>query len=372
MEVVTALVMDMDGLSALFTALCDDGYTVVGPTVRDQAIVYEELGSPDELPIGVGDDQEGGHYRLIERSDEARFGFNLGQSSWKQFLYPPRTELFRATKTGDGVRFVTVDDPGPRYAFFGVRACELAAIGAQDEVFLGFAAVDRTYASLREQALIVAVNCGQAAATCFCASMGSGPRCTSGYDIVLTEILEAPGPEYVVEGGSEQGSAIVRGLPGREASADDLELANSASRNAEEGIVRRMSTEGIRDLLVHNPNHERWDEVADRCLACGNCTLACPTCFCSTTEDTVTLDGTAIRSRRWDSCFTLEFSALHGRPVRGDNRSRYRQWMTHKLATWQDQFGRNGCVGCGRCITWCPVGIDITEEVAAIREVVAS
>jgi sulfhydrogenase subunit beta (sulfur reductase) len=364
--------MDIDGLDALFGTLEEEGYTIVGPTVRDQAIVYDTLDTAEDLPIGIADDQEGGHYRLTNRADDARFGYNLGQSSWKRFLYPPRTTLFRATRGDDGIVFETADDPAPRYAFVGVRACELAAIDTQDGVFLGPAMSDRTYASRRSQALMIAVNCGQAAATCFCTSMGTGPRCTTGYDIVMTEIIDGGTPTYVVDSGSERGTEIMRRLPGRDATPDDIARADEVPLRAERDIVRTMDTDGIRDLLVHNPNHQRWADVADRCLACGNCTLVCPTCFCSTTEDTVTLDGTAIRSRRWDSCFALDFTALHGRPVRGDTRSRYRQWMTHKLATWHDQFGRSGCVGCGRCITWCPVGIDITQEVAAMRETVTS
>ncbi len=136
---------------------------------------------------------------------------------------------------------------------------------------------------------------------------------------------------------------------------------------------RTMDTAGLKDLLCRNYEHPRWDEVAARCLACANCTMACPTCFCTTVEDVTDLTGThAERWRKWDSCFSLDFSYIHGGSVRSSARARYRQWMTHKLATWMDQFGTSGCVGCGRCITWCPVAIDITEEVRAIRESEAS
>ncbi|MBF0393567.1 MAG: 4Fe-4S dicluster domain-containing protein, partial [Alphaproteobacteria bacterium] len=117
-----------------------------------------------------------------------------------------------------------------------------------------------------------------------------------------------------------------------------------------------------------NREHPRWDEVAKRCLTCGNCTMVCPTCFCTTVDDVTDLGGTRTeRVRSWDSCFTLDFSYIHGGSVRNEGSSRYRQWITHKLSSWHDQFGSSGCVGCGRCITWCPVGIDITEEVGAIR-----
>ena len=131
---------------------------------------------------------------------------------------------------------------------------------------------------------------------------------------------------------------------------------------------RAMDTTNIKQLLYDNPEHPQWDKVAGRCLSCANCTMACPTCFCSTVEDVSDLTGKhAERWRKWDSCFSLEFSYIHGGHVRQSTKGRYRQWMTHKLASWQDQFGTSGCVGCGRCITWCPVGIDITEEVKAIR-----
>ena len=131
---------------------------------------------------------------------------------------------------------------------------------------------------------------------------------------------------------------------------------------------RSLDTDGLKELLQGNPNHPRWDDVAARCLTCANCTMVCPTCFCTTVEDHTDLTGADRRAgRKWDSCFTLDFSYIHGGSVRNRSKSRYRQWMTHKLASWIDQFGTSGCVGCGRCITWCPVGIDITAEVAAIR-----
>ena len=99
----------------------------------------------------------------------------------------------------------------------------------------------------------------------------------------------------------------------------------------------------------------------------------CPTCFCTTTEDVASLDAAeASRSRRWDTCFSLDFSYMGGRPQRASVTGRYRHWLTHKLSTWIDQFGESGCVGCGRCIVWCPVGIDLTEEVAAIRREVGA
>ena len=132
---------------------------------------------------------------------------------------------------------------------------------------------------------------------------------------------------------------------------------------------RALDTGNIQGLLYENAEHPRWEQVAQRCLTCGNCTMVCPTCFCTTVEDTTNLAGDqAARTRRWDSCFSLDFSYIHGGPVRSSTRARYRHWITHKFAAWIDQFGSSGCVGCGRCITWCPVGIDVTEEIRSLRE----
>jgi len=130
----------------------------------------------------------------------------------------------------------------------------------------------------------------------------------------------------------------------------------------------RMPAAGLRELLYRKLEDPHWESVASRCLACGNCTAVCPTCYCARVVDDVAIDGSAAERRQeWESCFNPEFSHLPGGSVRGSIGARYRQWITHKLASWHDQFGTSGCVGCGRCISWCPVGIDITAEVAALR-----
>jgi ferredoxin len=234
-------------------------------------------------------------------------------------------------------------------------------------VFTGGAAVDRDYAPRRDGAFLVAVNCFEPAATCFCTSMGTGPRAHGGFDLALTELLDGE-HRFLVEAGSERGAELLAGLPTRAAGDDDREAADASVRRAEAGMGRTMEAWDLRDLLARNLEHPRWDDVAERCLTCGNCTLVCPTCFCSAVEDSTDLSGQeAERWRVWDTCFSVDYSYIHGGSIRPSGRSRYRQWMTHKLGTWHDQFGSSGCVGCGRCIAWCPVGIDITEEVAAIR-----
>lgn len=355
-------------LPRLFEALQCLGYQIVGPTVRDGAIVYDELRAVEDLPIGWTDEQDGGTYRLKRRADQALFGYVVGPHSWKKFLHPPTLPLWQATKDGDGFQVTETNGPVPTYAFLGVRSCELHAIAIQDTVFLKGAYVDPTYQTRREQAFTIAVNCGQAGGTCFCVSMQTGPKATLGFDLALTELLSDDRHEFLVEVGSPRGTSLLQAVPHQPALEPDVQRAAERTAHAASQMGRTMDTTEIKDLLARNLEHPRWDEVAGRCLSCSNCTMVCPTCFCTTVEDVTDLTGTkAERIRSWDSCFTASFSHIHGGSIRGSVKSRYRQWLTHKLGTWIDQFGSSGCVGCGRCISWCPVAIDLTEEVRAIR-----
>lgn len=360
--------IDLEGVGVLIEALRARGYRVIGPRVRDGAIVQDEIASAEDLPAGWTDAQEAGTYRLERRADGALFGYNVGPHSPKRFLFPPEERLWRAERSGRDLRFETEAPDARRLAFLGLRACEIRAIAIQDRVFLGGAHVDAGYASRRAGAFIVAVQCGQAAPTCFCASMGTGPRAEVGFDLALTEILEDGAHRFVVEIGSEAGAEVATALSTRSASADDTAAANRAARRAESQMRRAMNPDA-RAILAGAAESSHWATVAERCLTCANCTLVCPTCFCNTVVDTTDLSGDhAERWRHWDSCFTTDFSYIHGGSVRTSGAARYRQWITHKLGTWHDQFDESGCVGCGRCITWCPVGIDLTVEVSALAQ----
>jgi formate hydrogenlyase subunit 6/NADH:ubiquinone oxidoreductase subunit I len=364
----TKAVIAADALQALVDALAAEGYKVVGPTVRDGAIIYDAIAKIADLPVGWTDRQEPGRYRLQRRDDDALFGFVVGPQSWKRFLHPPVETLWRAERGEDGMTVTREDEPAQKFAFIGVRACEIHAIAVQDRVFCEGPYPDVAYTARRRDAFVVAVNCGEAGGTCFCVSMQTGPKAESGFDLSLTELLEEGRHDFLIEVGSGAGAALIEALPHRLATNADVAAADEAVAHAAGQMGRSLETDGIKELLQGNLEHPRWDKVAERCLTCGNCTMVCPTCFCTTVEDHSDLTGTsAERVRKWDSCFTMDFSYIHGGSVRQTTRSRYRQWMTHKLANWIDQFGTSGCVGCGRCITWCPVGIDITEEAAAIR-----
>ena len=353
---------------AFFARLRKQGYTPVGPKVADGDLTYSPLSSVADLPIGWTDKQKAGVFRLERGNGQAFFGYGVGQHSWKKFLFPANQVLWEAEQTDAGWRIVGKTDEVPKLALIGARACDLQALEVLDRVFLRGAFVDPGYQARRSQAFILAVNCTRAGGTCFCASMGTGPRATFGFDLALTEVMDQD-HYFIIEVGTPKGAELLAGAPTRPAKAVEIAAAEALVARAETSMGRQLDTADLKELLYRNYEHPRWDDVTSRCLTCGNCTMVCPTCFCHTVEDGLDLNGAkAERRRRQQVCFTVDFSYIHGGSVRTSPRSRYRQWLTHKLATWVDQFGCFGCVGCGRCITWCPVGIDITEEAGAIRE----
>lgn len=360
--------LDADSLSRLIELLAARGYRTVGPVLRDGAIVYDAISSAADLPRGRTERQVPGGYRVVPREDDAWFGFAVGPHTWKKFLYPAEQTLWRAARGRNGFAILPDAAEPDRLAIVGIRPCDLAGLDRLDQVLLRGPFADSDYAARRAAAFLVAIQCAEPADSCFCASMGTGPRAERGFDLALTEILEGTRHYFTCEAGSEAGREVAAALGLPEAPEEERTASSRVSDRAAGRLRRSLDTAGLKERLQESPEHPHWDEVAGRCLACGSCTLVCPTCFCATVEDRTDLTGDhAERIRRWDSCFNGEFSYIHGGQVRGSGRSRYRQWLTHKLAHWVDQFGACGCVGCGRCITWCPAGIDITEEAKAIR-----
>jgi len=364
-------VIDDDGLDALLAELRRRGFRTRGPVVRDGAILLDEVDSTGDLPRGWSDRQAPGHYRLEQVGGPELFGWAVGPASWKSEYFPPDEVVWRAS-IDDGTVTVTERDEGTApVAMVGMRPCELSALRVLDRVLQGGPVVDDRYAARRQGAFVVVVECGAPASTCFCTSMGTGPAADAGYDLSLTELTDGR-HRFLVRVGSPLGAEVLASVPHAPADAADADERRAVLEGARDHMGRALDTDGLPALLESNLDHPRWDEVAERCLSCGNCTLVCPTCFCSDVRDVSDLSGTVERQRRWASCFDVDHSFLHAGPVRPTTASRYRQWLTHKLSTWWDQFGESGCVGCGRCIAWCPVGIDLTEEAAAIRSAPAA
>ncbi len=353
------------GFQRFIDLLAEDGRTVIGPTVSDGAIVYGEVRAVGDLPIGIGAEQAPGSYRLVEHADDRYFAYAVGPTSWKRFVFPPTLGLTQSHRDEQGhVSFGPVEKEIPKLAFLGVRACELAALGIEDRVFLGGPYTDEDYRSRRTHSLVVAVQCAEPGGTCFCTSMGTGPGVRSGHDLSLIELDDG----FVVTAGSPAGSAVFDRLDLEDATADQITAGSDQLASARDRIGDPVVAAGLHDRLMAKLDSPRWAEIADRCLACTNCTASCPTCFCTSVSQRSDLDGhNAVTERRWESCFTKGFSAVAlGGNFRPRVQDRYRQWLTHKFASWIDQFGTSGCVGCGRCITWCPVGIDVREELNII------
>jgi len=366
------LKLNAQSFPQLFTALKTKGYTLIAPVHRGGVITYDEVESSDELPVGWTDQQSPSTYRISKDTKGRFFGFHTAPQSWKRFLYSPQTSLFRVKKTGKSVDIQENLNERPKYAFIGVRPCELNAILIQDLVFNSEKYGEREYKARRKDLFIAAVNCTEPAENCFCSSLKTGPKAKSNFDLALTEVLTKGEHYFIIEVGSEIGEAIIRQTDSSEAS--EQEAADSAKlvRHAGNKMKKSIEISDLPKLLSDNLDHPHWDNIARRCLSCGNCTMVCPTCFCSSVEDVTDLSGNeAERLRKWDSCFTMDFSKVAGGNFRITPKSRYRQWLTHKFSSWMDQFGVLGCVGCGRCITWCPVGIDITAEINSLRGIEA-
>ena len=352
-------------------ALYAQGYTVIAPVIVEGVIMLRPVTCADQIARGVRDEQEGGHYRLQDSDPGLYFEYVVGPDSPKRFFFPPVQRLFSLHIEGERFALDEGQPSPPKLAFIGIRGCELAAIRVQDRAF-GIEEHQGTfrcesevyYEQTRQQSFMVAVNCTQTAATCFCTSWGSGPEAKQDYDLSLTEIKAG----FIIRVGSDRGRLLLDQLPVHDVTGEQLEVEDLKLQDAVNQMDRRFDPTGVKKLLDQSIEHPHWDEVAQRCLSCGNCTMVCPTCFCSTVADSNDLaTGQVTRTREWESCFTHEFSYTTPGPERRSTRAQYRHWLRHKLCTWWDQFDLSGCTGCGRCITWCPVGIDLTQEVEAIR-----
>ncbi len=371
-------ILEPSDLGALITELQGRGFRVMGPTRRGDAIVTAEIRSMSDLPQGVGDTQEPAEYRLHDRDDGAYFGFAAPAQSSKPVFFPAEEVVWRGQRDHEkGGRFTVERDTVDAHpiALLGVRSCDLRAVQIHDRVLSSRHYQDAHYTARREGTVVIAVACGEPAATCFCASMGTGPRPSPidpqttepSYDLLLTEIIDDAGHRFVAEIGTDAGRELADAIGAAKGTESDKSRAIEVTHVAAARQTRAIDRTTVHAVLRASAESSRWENVASRCLACTNCTMVCPTCFCTTVSDVSDLAGeSAERHRVWDSCFSSDFSYIHGGPTRESTKARYRQWISHKLSSWEDQFGMLGCVGCGRCIAWCPAGIDITEEAAAL------
>jgi ferredoxin len=362
------VIMQKGELNGLLEALQNLGYQTVGPIVKHQVLQYGPIKTISDLPQGYSSIQDNATYRLEEGKHARYFGATHGAQSWKQFVYPSRQELFTLSKQNGHWERVHNDTEPPMYALIGVRPCDLAAINILDHVLIREDFSDPDYSARRSRLFILAADCLTPSGTCFCASMGTGPDAKSGYDLKLTELEDV----FIIRIGSDIGLAVVKELKWEPAGAFHQQ---AAQRGIEKAIVmmgRNIDgVDKVHEVLLGQLESPLWSEIGHRCLSCTSCTQVCPTCFCWEAEDSTDITRTLTsRQRVWDSCFNLAYSAQAGGNTRPTVRARYRQWLTHKFGNWKYQFGTLGCVGCGRCITWCPAKIDVTEEIRTFQEAV--
>lgn len=359
------LVIAAADLQQLFDACIESGWRIIAPTVRDSTVILDDVCKIDELPIGLWDEQDAGSYRLGSAPVSCYFGCTISAQAWKSFVYPARQKIWSARKQGQSWTYTSEIGDTQKLALIGVRGCDLHALAIQHHVREKHGIIAAT------RPLIVTVDCARAVSTCFCDAMGTGPAGTGpGVDLRLAEIFRPDGKHiFAIQVVSERGREIIKRV---KTSSYDLLVWQQMEKQLKEVVAsqqRTMDTQDLPAILADRSDDPYWDEIAQRCLSCANCTMVCPTCFCNSVEDTTDIKGEHTeRWLRWDSCFSLDFSYVHPKNVRQSTKARYRQWLTHKLGYWVEQFGSSGCVGCGRCITWCPVGIDLTQAVAKLRQ----
>ncbi len=335
-------------------------YKVYAPKLKDGFISYDWVSSIHELSFGYRNHESPGYYSL-ERQ-EGYFTYTHPVDSFKKLLRPSEEVLLTIKIKNNRIVFED-SAQADKVALFDVRSCDLSALKIMDKVYLNAPYRDKHYETKRENLFIVAVDCAFATKTCFCSYMNTGPHCKEGFDILLTELEDV----FIVQVASSRAWEVLEGIPLGAVTEKHMEEKRAIEERVRESMKFGVNTQGLRDALYSKMDIEHYENVGKRCLACTSCTQVCPTCFCfDIVEITDTDLTTSRRVRVWDSCFSPSFATVHRFNIRESVASRYRQWLMHKFAYWIDQFGSFGCVGCGRCITWCPVGIDIREEVSRV------
>lgn len=315
--------------------------------------------------------QEEGIWNFQPTSGPARLDHTNTKQPPKEFAFPQREVFFTFEQIkGEAPRLTQVLPQAPRHAVFGVRPCDGRGVPRMDKVFNDHVE-DTYYNTRRRNVAYVGLACNKPpSANCFCLSVGGSPVSTDGLDVLMTDL----GDRYFVAAVTEAGKALM---------TEGAKVFSEPSA-ADQKQVKQMHAAAVAhpQRAVNNPDQAPaklkasfksplWDELARACIGCGICTFLCPTCHCFDINDEVQgkapLKGQRVRT--WDNCqfpdFTMHSSGHNPREGTG---ARLRQRVGHKFQYFYENFGMHQCVGCGRCITECPVGIDIINVVNKVAE----
>ena len=303
-------------------------------------------------------------YKKIDQPEEVDLSASNTQKPAKEVFFPQSETMFRYEKAGNEARITSTEGVERKRVILGARPCDIQAVSLIDQVFSGKEYTDVYYANKRDATTVIGMACNHPLSTCFCTSMKGGPFAREGSDLFLIDLGEA----YLVELHTEKGTAFSQNKFLKKAGPNDLNLAKEIEEKASKRTDASLPVEGIDkklDQMVENPF---WEKVQEKCLGCRVCTYLCPTCHCFDIVDEA-LTNKGQRVRNWDSClstlYSLETSGHNPRPT---NRERTRQRIMHKFNYFPKNFDQIACVGCGRCILYCPAGFDIRQTIKEIQK----
>ena len=316
-----------------------------------------DLFAPVQLEEGVS------VYKKIDRPDEVDLSASNPQKPAKEVFFPQSETMFRYEKAGKQHQVISTEEVERKRVILGARPCDIQAVLLIDQVFSGKEYTDVYYVNKRKATTIIGMGCDHPLSTCFCSSMKGGPFSREGSDLFLIDLGEA----YLVELLTGKGTAFQNNKFLKEADTKEINLAKEIEEKASKKTDDSLSVVGIEkrlDQMVENPF---WERVQEKCIGCRVCTYLCPTCHCFDIADEV-LTNKGQRVRNWDSCLSSLYSQeTSGHNPRPTNRERTRQRIMHKFNYFPKNFDRIACVGCGRCILYCPANFDIRQTIKEIN-----
>ncbi|MHA1656299.1 MAG: 4Fe-4S dicluster domain-containing protein [Candidatus Heimdallarchaeota archaeon] len=340
-------------LPKLVDELVND-HIVVAPTKAKNVPTFSEVRSSEEVEFSI------------------LFNEKLPMIPLKKIFLPPQQTVFKYSLS-EGVT-ESCEELAARVAekeilVFGASPCDITGVNVLNRIFREYY-TDALFSQLRDRTVIIGMNClDHCYENCFCETMHSNdPK--SGYDIMLTPISKT---KLIAVPNSDKGKALLRthGEIFQEVTAKDHQAYLKALEQKRLNFKREFPIEGLASEIEDNFESSVWEEFTKKCLFCGSCTFVCPTCYCFSTKDNLSIDlKTGERIRDWDSCYYPEFALVAGgHNFREHQSQRFRYRYLHKFVDIPRRYNLEGCVGCGRCITYCPANIDVRDVLKMIRGV---